>query len=45
MLHFENDLKQNEKVKRVFMHEKEKAPRFHYDGCHVLDKGKTIEIW
>lgn len=39
-----NDMKQYEKVKSVFMHEKEKALRFHYDGFHVLDKGKMIEI-
>ena len=35
-----------EKEKLVFMQdEKLKAPRFHYDGCHVLDEGKTVEIF
>ena len=39
-------MEQNEKGKFVFMHdEKEKAPRFHYDGCNVLDEGKTVEIF
>ena len=37
---------QIEKEKLVFMQdEKLKAPRFHYDGSHVLDQGKTIEIF
>lgn len=34
------------KEKLVFIRdEKEKAPRFHYDGYHVLDEGKTVEIF
>ena len=39
-------MEQNEKEKFVVMlDEKEKAPRFHYDGCHVLDDGRTVEIF
>ena len=37
---------QIEKEKLVFRKdEKLKAPRFHYDGWHVLDVGKTVEIF
>ena len=25
--------------------ETENAPRFHYDGCHILDDGKTFEFY
>lgn len=39
-------MEQNEKEKLVFVQdEKLKAPRFHYDGWHVLDDGKTVEIF
>ena len=39
-------MEQNEKEKLVFMQdEKLKVPRFHYDGYHVLDEGKTVEIF
>lgn len=39
-------MEQIEKEKFVFMQdEKLKAPRFHYDGWHVLDEGKTVEIF
>ena len=42
----ENDMEQNEKEKLVFIQdEKLKVPRFHYDGYHVLDEGKTVEIF
>ena len=39
-------MEQKEKEKFVFMNdEKEKAPRFHYDDWHVLDEGKTVELF
>lgn len=42
----ENDMEQIEKEKLVFIRDwKEKAPRFHYEGFHVLDDGKTVEIF
>ena len=39
-------MEQNEKEKAVIIRDvKENAPRFHYDGWHVLDEGKTVEIF
>lgn len=39
-------MEQIEKEKLVIMRDwKEKAPRFHYEGCNVLDDGKTVEIF
>lgn len=38
-------MEQNKKVEFFIQDVKLKAPRFHYDGCHVLDEGKTIEIF
>lgn len=39
-------MEQIEIEKLVIMRDgKEKAPRFHYDGCNVLDEGKTVEIF
>ncbi|MCK8622541.1 hypothetical protein [Prevotella sp. E13-27] len=39
-------MEQNEKEKTVIIRDvKENAPRFHYDGWHVLDEGKTVEIF
>lgn len=39
-------MEQNKKVEFfVTQNVKVRAPRFHYDGSHVLDQGKTIEIF
>ena len=39
-------MEQNKKVKTIVIRdEKENAPRFHYDGWHVFDEGKTVEIF
>ena len=38
-------MEQNEKVEFLVIQDvKVRAPRFHYDDCHVLDEGKTFEI-
>lgn len=39
-------MEENKKVEIfVTQNVKVRAPRFHYDGWHVLDEGKTVEIF